>query len=90
VKLFLNIDPEEQKRRFEKRSRVPYKRYKLTAEDWRNRARWNEYERAVHDMVERTGTGLAPWVLVPANDKRYARIEVLRRVCEALEARIEA
>jgi len=90
VKLFLHIDPEEQQRRFEKRSRVPYKRYKLTAEDWRNRSRWNEYERAVHAMVERTGTGLAPWVLVPANDKRYARIEVLRRVCEALEARIEA
>jgi len=84
LKFWLHITPDEQQRRFEQRQVTPYKRWKLTAEDWRNRAKWDLYERAVHDMVERTSTQLAPWTLVEGNDKRFARIKVLRTLCDKL------
>lgn len=86
VKFWLHITPEEQLRRFKEREQIPYKAWKLTDEDWRNRNRWANYELAVNDMVEHTSTRQEPWTLVPANDKRYARIEVLRTLCERLEA----
>jgi polyphosphate:AMP phosphotransferase len=85
VKFWLHIDKEEQLRRFQAREQVAYKRWKLTDEDWRNRDRWGAYELAVHDMVERTSTTEAPWILVEATDKRFARIKVLKAVCDALE-----
>ena len=88
AKFWLHIDPDEQIRRFQAREDTPYKKYKITAEDYRNRGRWEAYARAVEDMVARTSTGDAPWHLVPAVDKRFARVEVLRTVCEALEARL--
>ena len=56
----------------------------MSDEDWRNREKWDEYEIAVHDMVERTSTKIAPWVLVEGNDKRYARIKVFKSVCRSL------
>lgn len=87
VKYWLAIDRAEQLRRFREREKTPFKRFKITAEDWRNREQWGVYERAVHDMVERTSTEIAPWTLVAANDKRAARLEVLRTLCEALEQR---
>lgn len=90
LKFFLHISPEEQLRRFRERERTPYKRWKITSEDWRNRERWTDYERAVHDMVERTSTRATPWVLVEANDKPWARVRILERVCEALEQRLDA
>ena len=62
-----------------------FKRFKITDEDWRNRKKWDAYERAVCDMVDRTSTALAPWTLVEANDKYYARIKVLKTLCGALE-----
>jgi polyphosphate:AMP phosphotransferase len=83
-KFWLEIDPDEQARRFEERERTPYKKYKITSEDYRNRARWEEYERAANEMVARTSTELAPWHLVSANDKRWARAEVLQTVCDGL------
>jgi polyphosphate:AMP phosphotransferase len=86
VKFWLHITPEEQLKRFKEREQIPYKAWKLTEEDWRNRERWGEYELAVNDLVERTSTRQAPWTLVEANDKRHARIEVLRTLCERLEA----
>ena len=86
VKFWLHITPEEQLKRFKEREQIPYKAWKLTDEDWRNRERWGEYELAVNDLVERTSTRQAPWTLVEANDKRHARIEVLRTLCERLEA----
>jgi polyphosphate:AMP phosphotransferase len=86
LKFWLHITKEEQKRRFEERQKTPHKRWKLTEEDWRNRERWDDYGLATHDMVERTSTGEAPWILVEANDKRFARVKVLRTVCEALGA----
>jgi polyphosphate:AMP phosphotransferase len=84
-KFWLHISPEEQLRRFKQRERIRIKRYKITKEDWRNRAKWKPYEEAVNEMVARTGPGCAPWTVVPANDKKFARIAVLKTVCEALE-----
>ena len=98
LKYWIHITKEEQLARFKERESTSYKSWKLTDEDWRNRERWNDYETAVHDMVQYTGTGQAPWVLVEGNDKRYARLKVLRTFCERLaesvgetaEERIEA
>lgn len=61
-----------------------FKRYKITEEDWRNREKWDAYEAAACDMVERTSSELAPWTLVEAEDKYYARLKVLRTVEEGL------
>jgi len=85
LKYWLHIDKEEQLRRFQEREKVAYKQYKITDEDYRNRERWDDYEHAVNDMVERTSTEYAPWHLVEGNDKRYARIKALRLYCEQLE-----
>ncbi|HSM13929.1 MAG TPA: polyphosphate:AMP phosphotransferase [Thermoanaerobaculia bacterium] len=89
AKFWLAIDADEQLRRFREREKTPFKRFKITEDDWRNREKWPAYERAVHDMVERTSTEIAPWTLVEANDKRYARVKVLRTFCEAIEAAFE-
>ncbi len=86
LKFWLHITPDEQLRRFKEREQIAYKAWKLTDEDWRNRERWADYELAVNDMVERTSTRQAPWTLIEANDKRHARIQVLRTICERLEA----
>ena len=86
VKFWLAISREEQYRRFREREKVSFKRFKITAEDWRNRKQWDAYERAVCDMVDRTSTGGAPWTLVEANNKQYARIKVLRTLADAVEA----
>ncbi len=88
-KFWLHIDREEQTRRFRERERTPYKKYKITDEDYRNRERWDAYRSAVNDMVQRTSTQFAPWTLVPANDKRFARVEVLRTICEGLAKRLD-
>lgn len=85
VKFWLAIDQEEQFRRFKEREQIAFKRFKITEEDWRNREKWNEYCDAVGDMVDRTSTSIAPWTLVEANDKRFARVKVLRTINEALE-----
>ena len=89
VKFWLAISKEEQFRRFKEREKVPFKRFKITAEDWRNRKRWRDYEVAVCDMVDRTSTAKAPWTLVEANNKLHARIKVLRTLCAALEERLD-
>jgi polyphosphate:AMP phosphotransferase len=89
VKLWLAISAEEQLKRFRAREKTRFKRFKITPDDWRNRKRWPEYERAVRDMVDRTSTGVAPWTLVEANDKRWARVKVLRTIADRLEAALE-
>ena len=86
VKLWLHISAEEQLRRFEARAEDPLKTWKLTAEDWRNRSRRPDYEVAVEEMVARTSTEEAPWHLVSAESKRYARVAVMRLVNESIEA----
>ena len=80
IKIWLHVSPEEQLRRFRQRAEDPFKRYKLTDEDWRNRERWDDYLAAADAMFERTHTDYAPWVLVSGDNKRHARIEVLREV----------
>jgi polyphosphate kinase 2 (PPK2 family) len=90
VKFFLHTSPEEQLRRFESRRRDPYRAWKLTVEDWRNRQKRAEYEAAVDDMLERTDTPAGPWHVVSAEDKRYARVAVVRTVCEAVESALKA
>jgi len=84
VKFWIHISKDEQFRRFKERERISYKKWKLTAEDWRNREKWNEYAIAVDEMVARTSTESAPWVLVEGNDKKFARIKVMDTVCHAL------
>jgi polyphosphate:AMP phosphotransferase len=86
VKFWLAITKEEQLRRFKEREKTGYKRFKITDEDWRNREKWNDYERAVCDMVDRTSTEIAPWTLVEANDKNFARVKILKTLCQRIEA----
>jgi polyphosphate:AMP phosphotransferase len=88
VKLWLQVSRDEQLRRFHDREATSFKRFKITAEDWRNREKWDAYERAVCDMVDRTSTEIAPWTLIEAEDKHYARVKVLRTLCEAIEKAI--
>jgi polyphosphate:AMP phosphotransferase len=90
VKFWLAISKEEQLRRFEDRQKTGFKRFKITEEDWRNRDKWDAYEQAVCDMVDRTSTQNAPWTLVEANDKNFARIKVLKTLCQRIEAALEA
>jgi polyphosphate kinase 2 (PPK2 family) len=85
VKVWLAVSQKEQLARFRARQKTPFKRYKITPDDWRNRKKWDAYERAVCDMVDRTSTDVAPWHLIEANDKKWARVRVLEVVCEALE-----
>jgi polyphosphate:AMP phosphotransferase len=86
VKFWLTISKEEQLRRFEERKKTGFKRFKITEEDWRNREKWDAYEHAICDMVDRTSTEIAPWTLVEANDKNFARIKVLKTLCQRIEA----
>ncbi len=86
VKFWLHVTPEEQRARLELRRETPHKRWKLTSEDWRNRAKWYEYEQAAHDMVKYTSTHDAPWELIAADNKNAARIKVLETFGDYLEA----
>ncbi len=87
VKFWLHITPEEQLKRFEERERSPYKQFKITEEDYRNRAKANDYEAAASEMIERTSTEYCPWTIVEANDKRFSRIKVLRTILRRLTER---
>ncbi|GAB5603970.1 polyphosphate:AMP phosphotransferase [Sideroxyarcus sp. TK5] len=89
VKFWLAISKEEQLRRFKEREKIGFKRFKITEEDWRNREKWDDYERAVCDMVDRTSTEIAPWTLVEANDKNFARIKVLKTLSDRIEAALK-
>jgi polyphosphate kinase 2 (PPK2 family) len=88
VKFWLHIDADEQLRRFKEREQTPWKQFKIGEEDYRNRSKRAEYDVAVNEMVERTSTDFAPWTLVEANDKNYARIKVLKTFCQRLAERL--
>jgi polyphosphate kinase 2 (PPK2 family) len=88
-KFWLHISPEEQLRRFEERAKLAHKKHKITDEDWRNRKKWKDYALAVDEMVARTSTDYAPWTLVAANDKRLARLTVLKTMCDRLEEALD-
>ena len=85
VKFWLSISKDEQLKRFKEREDVAFKHFKITPEDWRNREKWDEYEQAVCDMVDRTSTEIAPWTLIEANDKNFSRIKILKTLCERIE-----
>ncbi len=88
-KFWINIDKDEQLRRFKERENTPAKQWKITDEDWRNREKWDEYEKAVDRMIELTSTDFAPWIVIESNDKKYARIKVLKTICDRLEKRLK-
>ncbi len=88
AKFWIHISKEEQLRRFKERENTPFKRYKITDEDWRNRKQWDAYKRAINDMVAHTSTEYAPWTVVAGNDKKFARIQILRTLCAALEKQL--
>ncbi len=89
VKFWLHISKEEQLRRFRDREDTEYKRHKINAEDWRNRRKWRAYEVAVGDMLALTNHHQAPWHLIPANNKRHARLEIIKTSCQQIEAALE-
>lgn len=89
IKFWMQIDKDEQERRFKERMETPEKQWKITDEDWRNREKWDAYEEAVDEMMIRTSTTYAPWVIVEGNDKYYARIKVLETVVKAIEERLK-
>lgn len=85
-KFWVHISEDEQLRRFKERQGVAYKQYKITEEDWRNRAKWQPYQAAVDDLVARCSTDVAPWTLVAGNDKKFARVQIVETVVKRLEA----
>jgi polyphosphate kinase 2 (PPK2 family) len=87
-KFWLHITKAEQLRRFQSREFDPFRSYKLTEEDWRNRAKWDAYYAAVEDMLLNTSTQYAPWTVIEANDKYYARVKVLRTIVSSLDSRL--
>jgi len=88
VKFWLQVSKDKQLERFREREKDPARRYKITAEDWRNREKWDAYRLAVHDMITQTSTTYAPWTIVEANDKHWARVRCLRVLVEAIEHKI--
>ena len=90
IKFWMHISLDEQLKRFDRRRNDPLRAWKLTDEDWRNRERHTEYENAVEEMLERTDRPEAPWTLIPAESKRFARVEVLKRTVTAVEAGMTA
>ena len=89
VKFWIHIDKDEQERRFNDRMTNPEKRWKITDEDWRNREKWDAYVEAVNEMLEKTSTESAPWVVVEGNSKYYARVKVLQTVVDAMERKMK-
>ena len=89
LKFWMQIDKDEQERRFKERMENPLKQWKITDEDWRNREKWDLYEEAVNEMIVRTSTSYAPWIIVEGNNKYYARVKVLETVVNAIEERLK-
>lgn len=85
MKFWLQISKEEQYRRFKEREKTRHKQFKITEEDWRNRKKWADYQVAAAEMIERTSTSLAPWTLVPSNDKYVARLKIIKSLCDRIE-----
>ena len=88
AKFWLQISKEEQYRRFRERERIRFKQFKITPEDWRNRSRWDAYQTAAADMIERTSTRQAPWTLVESNDKYWGRLKILKALRDQIRKRL--
>ena len=89
LKFWMQIDKDEQLKRFNDRLNTPEKQWKITDEDWRNREKWDQYEEAVNEMIAKTSTKAAPWNIIEANDKLYARIKVMNIIIDAVSAKIK-
>ena len=89
IKFWINIDKDEQLKRFTLRQNTPEKQWKITDEDWRNREKWDVYEKYIDTMIERTSTKAAPWTIIEGNDKKYARIKALKTIIEKIEQKLE-
>ena len=89
IKFWMQIDKDEQLKRFNDRMNTPEKRWKITDEDWRNREKWDQYEAAIDEMISKTSTVYAPWTIVEGNDKLYARLKVLETVIGRLEKELK-
>ena len=89
LKFWIHIDKDTQLERFTERQNTPEKQWKITEEDWRNREKWDLYEVAVDEMLQKTSTQYAPWYIIESKDKRYARLKVLNILIEALEKALE-
>jgi polyphosphate kinase 2 (PPK2 family) len=89
LKFWIHISKEEQNLRFEGRKNDPLRRWKLTEEDFRNREKWSLYEEAANDMFQKTDVPLAPWILIPGNDKYYARLTVLKSTVQYLQTLLQ-
>jgi len=85
VKFWVHISKEEQLKRFKSREELDYKQWKINEDDWRNRDKWDQYKEAVDEMLFRTSTTYAPWTIIEANNKLYARIKALKTVINAVE-----
>jgi len=90
MKFWFHISKDEQLSRFKAREANPFKSWKLTDEDWRNREKWDLYHEAVEEMFEKTDTIHAPWCIIPSNNKRYARLETLSRMIQRMESHLTA
>ena len=88
IKFWIQISKDEQLKRFRARQNTPHKEWKITEEDWRNREKWEQYEEAAEKMILQTSTDIAPWTIVDGNDKRFARVKVIKTVCHQLEQTI--
>ena len=89
IKFWLDIDNEEQLKRFRAREQNPDKQWKITEEDWRNREKWEPYKAAVNEMIYKTNTDTAPWVILKSNCKPYARLKALSTIIEIVQSRLK-
>ena len=89
IKFWINIDKDEQLKRFTLRQNTPEKQWKITDEDWRNREKWDTYEKYIDKMIEKTSTKAAPWNIIEGNDKKYARIKAMKTIIDAIEAKLD-
>ena len=89
IKFWVQIDKDVQLQRFTDRQNTPEKQWKITEEDWRNREKWDAYEEAVNEMIQKTSTSYAPWYILESVDKKYARLKALRIVIAALEEALD-
>ncbi|MEG2053911.1 MAG: phosphate--AMP phosphotransferase, partial [Oscillospiraceae bacterium] len=89
IKFWIHIDKDTQLQRFNMRQNTPEKQWKITDEDWRNREKWDEYEVAVDEMLQKTSTANAPWYIVQSNDKKYARVKTLKIITDAIDKALD-
>ena len=89
IKFWIQISKDEQLKRFRARENTPHKKWKINEEDWRNREKWEQYEEALEDMIRLTNTNFAPWTMVEGNDKRFARVKVIKTVCDQLQTALK-